>query len=219
MSSQSDQKARSARVMQELRNAYPSATCSLNFSTPLQLLVATILSAQCTDERVNQVTERLFQKYRSAEDFATADPDELESDIRQTGFFRNKARNVRGAAARMVETFQGEVPRTMDELTTLPGVARKTANVVLGNAYGIVVGIVVDTHVARLAARLGLTESNDPVQIEQDLMKLFPQTDWLDLSHMLIYHGRAICQARKPMCTECMLFEWCPTGQATLSGK
>ena len=218
MSGQSTQRARAARIMQELRKAYPEATCSLNFSTPLQLLVATILSAQCTDERVNQVTERLFQKYRTAEDFAVADPDELESDIRQTGFFRNKARNVRGAAARIVETYHGEVPRTMDELTTLPGVARKTANVVLGNAYGIVVGIVVDTHVARLAARLGLTESSDPVQIEQDLMKLFPESDWLDLSHMLIYHGRAICQARKPLCAECLLLEWCPTGQSNMNG-
>jgi endonuclease III len=211
------ERQRAAAIMAGLRAAYPDAKCSLDFTTPLELLVATILSAQCTDERVNQVTARLFKKYRSAADYAQADPAELEQDIKQTGFYHNKAKSLRAAAAMLVERFHGEVPRTMDELIQLPGVARKTANVVLGNAYGIVQGVVVDTHVGRLARRLGLTASDDPAKVEQDLMTLFPQGDWLALAHALIYHGRAICQARKPLCEQCILVALCPTGQANLS--
>jgi endonuclease-3 len=207
------ERARAAEIVAVLRADYPDAKCSLNFSTPLELLVATILSAQCTDERVNVVTQALFHKYRSAHDYATAIPEELEQDIKQTGFYRNKAKHLREACAMIVERFGGEVPRTMDELTSLPGVARKTANVVLGNAYGIVDGVVVDTHVGRLAQRLGLTSSDEPAKIEQDLMALVPREDWLGLSHMLIYHGRAVCQARKPLCEQCALCSLCPTGQ------
>ena len=210
------ERQRAAAIMAGLHAAYPDAKCSLDFTTPLELLVATILSAQCTDERVNQVTARLFKKYRSAADYAQADPAELEQDIKQTGFYHNKAKSLRAAGAMLVERFHGEVPRTMDELIQLPGVARKTANVVLGNAYGIVEGVVVDTHVGRLARRLGLTESDDPAKVEQDLMALFPQSDWLALAHTLIYHGRAVCQARKPLCEQCTLVALCPTGQANL---
>lgn len=208
------QRARAAQIVARLRAQYPDAHCSLDFTSPLELLVATVLSAQCTDERVNQVTKRLFAKYTSAQDYADASPDELEQDIKQTGFYRNKAKHLREAGRQIVERFDGNVPRTMEELTTLPGVARKTANVVLGNAYGIVEGVVVDTHVARLAQRLALTASQDPAKIEQDLIALLPQQDWLDLSHLLIYHGRALCQARTPRCGECVLLDICPTGRA-----
>jgi endonuclease-3 len=211
-----EEQARAREIVARLRAMYPDARCSLNFRTPLELLVATILSAQCTDERVNQVTERLFAKYRSAEDYATAQPEELEQDIKQTGFYRNKAKHLREAGAQLVSRFGGAVPRTMEELISLPGVARKTANVVLGNAYGIVEGVVVDTHVARISQRLGLSAAEDPVKIEQDLMATLPRADWLDFSHLLIYHGRAICQARKPLCAECALAELCPTGRANL---
>ena len=203
--------AQVSAIIAELRRLYPDAKCSLNFTNPLELLVATQLSAQCTDERVNIVTASLFKKYRSAGDYATASQEELEQDIKSTGFYRNKARNLRAAAQRLITNYGGEVPRTMEELLTLPGVARKTANVVLGNAYGIVVGFVVDTHIARLSRRLGWTTSDDPVKIEQDLMRIIPQKDWLDLSHMLIYHGRAICTARKPACAACALNELCPS--------
>ena len=213
------ERQRAKEIVALLRAQYPDARCSLNFRTPLELLVATVLSAQCTDERVNQVTVTLFQKYRTAADYAEADPEELEQDIKQTGFYRNKAKHLREAAAMIVERFGGEVPRTMDELTTLPGVARKTANVVLGNAYGIVDGVVVDTHVGRLARRLELTTSDDPIRVEQDLMALLDPADWLDLSHLLIYHGRAVCQARKPLCDQCVLLTLCPTGQALTGGK
>jgi endonuclease III len=209
-------RARAAEIMSRLRQEYPDARCSLNFSTPLELLVATVLSAQCTDDRVNQVTATLFRKYRTAADYAQARPEELEQDIKQTGFYRNKAKHIREAAALIVERYGGEVPRTMAELTALPGVARKTANVVMGNAYGIVEGVVVDTHVGRLARRMGLTESDDPVKVEQDLMALLPQRDWLDLSHIFIYHGRAVCQARRPLCEQCVAAHICPTGIATL---
>ena len=212
------ERARARDIVAELRRLYPDAKCSLDFTTPLELLVATILSAQCTDERVNAVTKQLFQKYRSAADYANADPDQLEQDIKQTGFYRNKAKHLRAAGLVLVERYEGEVPRAMADLITLPGVARKTANVVMGNAYGIVEGVVVDTHVGRLARRLGLSESEDPVKVEQDLMALLPQGDWLDLSHMLIYHGRAVCQARKPLCEQCALLTLCPTGQANLAG-
>ena len=175
------ERERAAQIVATLRQLYPGASCSLDFATPLELLVATILSAQCTDERVNVVTKTLFQKYRSAEDYANADPEELEQDVKQTGFYRNKAKHIREAAQIIVERYGGEVPKAMEELITLPGVARKTANVVMGNAYGIVEGVVVDTHVGRLARRLGLTDSEDPVKVEQELMALLPQTDWLDL--------------------------------------
>lgn len=210
------ERARAGRIVAELRRLYPDAKCSLDFTTPLELLVATMLSAQCTDERVNIVTKSLFKKYRTAADYASASQEQMEADVKQTGFYRNKAKHIREAAAIIAGEYGGEVPRTMGELTALPGVARKTANVVMGNAYGIVEGVVVDTHVGRLARRLGLTASEDPVKVEQDLMALLPQSDWLDLSHMLIMHGRAICQARKPLCAECSLVADCPTGQVEL---
>jgi endonuclease-3 len=198
-------------IIAELHRLYPDATCSLNFSTPLELLVATQLSAQCTDERVNAVTATLFQKYRSVEDFATVSQEELEQDIRSTGFYRNKAKNIRAAAQRILSDYGGEVPRTMAGLLSLTGVARKTANVVLGNAFGIIEGVVVDTHVGRLSRRLGWTTNEDPVKVEQDLMHIIPQADWLDLSHLLIFHGRAICDARKPLCAQCGLAPLCPS--------
>lgn len=198
-------------IIAELRRLYPDAKCSLNFSNPLELLVATQLSAQCTDERVNAVTESLFQKYRSVEDYATVSQEEFEQDIKSTGFYHNKAKNIRAAARRIITDFGGEVPRTMEALLTLPGVARKTANVVLGNAFGIVEGFVVDTHIGRLARRFGWTTNEDPVKVEQDLMKIVPRADWLDLSHLMIYHGRAICQARSPLCEQCTLVNLCPS--------
>lgn len=198
-------------ITAELRRLYPDARCSLNFTNPLELLIATQLSAQCTDERVNIVTADLFKKYRSVEGYATVSQEELEQDIRSTGFYRNKAKNIRAAAQRIITNYGGEVPRTMEDLLTLPGVARKTANVVLGNAFGIVEGFVVDTHIGRLARRFGWTTHEDPVKVEQDLMRLIPQQDWLDLSHMLIYHGRAICLARKPLCEKCTLAKLCPS--------
>lgn len=211
------ERERAESIVAELRRLYPDAKCSLDFTTPHELLVATMLSAQCTDERVNLVTKSLFKKYRSPEDFANANPEELEQDVKQTGFYRNKAKNVREASRIIVERFGGETPHAMDDLLTLPGVARKTANVVMGNAYGDVEGVVVDTHVGRLSRRLGLTDSEDPVKVEQELMALLPQRDWLDLSHMMIMHGRAVCQARKPLCDQCTLVSLCPTGQSTLS--
>lgn len=198
-------------IMSELRRLYPDAKCSLDFTNPLELLVATQLSAQCTDERVNAVTVELFKKYRSAEDYATVSQEELEQDIRSTGFYRNKAKNVRAAAQRILTEFGGEVPNTMAGLLGLAGVARKTANVVLGNAFGIVEGFVVDTHIGRLSRRFGWTKNEDPVKIEQDLMRIIPQKDWLDLSHMLIYHGRAICDAKKPLCEQCTISSVCPS--------
>jgi endonuclease-3 len=209
--------ARAVEIMARLRRMYPDARCSLDFSTPHELLVATVLSAQCTDERVNQVTATLFKKYRSPEDYANADLAELEQDIKSTGFYRNKAKLVRDGARMIVERFNGEVPRTMAENTTIPGVARKTANVVLGNAYDIVEGVVVDTHVGRVSRRLELTSQDDPVKVEQDLMRMLPQRDWLDFSHCVIYHGRALCQARKPLCDQCDLLDLCPTGRTTLA--
>jgi endonuclease-3 len=198
-------------IIIELRRLYPNAACTLNFSNPLELLIATQLSAQCTDERVNIVTAQLFQKYRNVEDFATARQEELEQDIRSTGFYRNKAKNIRGTCQRLITTYGGEVPHTMEDLLTLPGVARKTANVVLGNGFGIVVGFVVDTHVGRLSRRFGWTKNTDAVKIEQDLMRIIPKEDWLDLSHLLIFHGRAICDARKPLCEQCTLAHLCPS--------
>jgi endonuclease-3 len=202
--------ARLRKIMAGLRRAYPDAHCELNFRNPLELLVATILSAQCTDKRVNLVTAELFKRYRTARDYAEAPLPELEQAIKTTGFFRNKARNIRDCCRKLVELHQGEVPRTMDELTHLGGVGRKTANVVLGNAFGLNEGIVVDTHVARLSHRLGLTRHKDPVKIEQDLMALVPRKDWALFSHWLIWHGRRRCAARKPDCANCEISQWCP---------
>jgi endonuclease III len=198
-------------IIAELRHLYPDARTSLNFTNPLELLVATMLSAQSTDVLVNKVTADLFKKYRRVEDYATVSQEELEKDIQATGFYHNKAKNIRAAAQRLMTTYGGEVPRTMEDLVNLPGVGRKTANVVLGNAFGIVEGIVVDTHVGRLARRFGWTANEDPVKVEQDLMRIIPRKDWLDLSHMLIYHGRAICLARKPLCAQCALVHLCPS--------
>jgi endonuclease-3 len=203
-------KERAQKICAALQRTYPNAHCELNFSSPLQLLVATILSAQCTDKRVNIVTEKLFQKYRSAEDFARAEISELENDIRSTGFYKNKAKNIKACCAALVEKSGGEVPRTMDELHALAGVGRKTANVVLGNAFGINVGVVVDTHVTRLANRLGLAKGTDAVKLEQELIQLIPQNDWTLFSHSLIWHGRRRCVARKPDCTHCEIKKFCP---------
>lgn len=201
-------------ILPILKQTYPAAKCSLDFGDPLQLLVATILSAQCTDERVNAVTKTLFKKYRSAKDYARVPQEELEKDIQSTGFFRNKAKSLRAMAAALVEWHGGKVPATMDELTDLAGVGRKTANVVLGNAFGQNVGVVVDTHVTRVSNRLGLTDHLvDAVKIEQDLVRIVPREDWTMWSHLLIHHGRAVCQARKPKCEACPLLPHCPAGQ------
>lgn len=204
---------RALEILTRLKRLYPNATCSLNFANPLQLLVATILSAQCTDERVNQVTPALFARYRDAEDFAMADLAELEQYIKSTGFYRNKARHIQGACRRIVEVYGGQVPKVMEDLLSLPGVARKTANVVLAHGYGILGGVTVDTHVKRLSRRLGLTQETDPVKIERDLMRLIPQPDWENWSIRLIYHGRAVCQARQPQCEGCELIDLCATGR------
>jgi endonuclease III len=198
-------------IIAELRRLYPDAKISLNFSNPLELLVATQLSAQSTDERVNIVTAELFKKYRRVEDYATVSQEELEKDIRSTGFYHNKAKNIRAAAQRIITNYGGEVPHTMEDLVTLPGVGRKTANVVLSSAFGIVEGIAVDTHVGRLARRFGWTTNEDPVKVEQDLMRIVPRKDWLHLSYRLICHGRAICIARKPLCAQCTLVHLCPS--------
>ena len=200
---------RVAAILAKLDEAYPNATCELNHTNAFQLLIATILSAQCTDVRVNHVTETLFRKYPDAKAFAYATPSELEQEIRPTGFFRNKTKSVMGASKGILENFNGEVPRTMEEILSLPGVARKTANVVLGTAYGIASGIVVDTHVQRIAKRLDLTRNEDPKKIEQDLMQLIPKDKWILFSHQIIWHGRRICQARKPKCVECNLESLC----------
>ncbi len=198
-------------IIRRLRALYPGATCSLTHADPYQLLVATLLSAQCTDERVNMVTPALFRRYPSPEDLADAKPDELEEMIKSTGFFRNKTKSLLGMAGAVTERYHGRIPDTMEELTALPGVGRKTANVVLGNAFHTNVGVVVDTHVRRLAQRLGLTASDDPEVIEQDLMACVAREDWTDISHMLIYHGRAVCRAQKPRCGECILNDVCPS--------
>ena len=196
-------------ILEKLDAAYPAATCALTHDNPFQLLISTILSAQCTDVRVNQVTQTLYKKYPSPQAFAHANPRELEQDIRPTGFFRNKTKSIIGASKAILDTFGGVVPRTMEEILTLPGVARKTANVVLGTAYGIASGVVVDTHVQRLSRRLDLSTNEDPKKIEQDLMKIIPQEKWILFSHQLIWHGRKVCQARKPMCIECNLETLC----------
>jgi endonuclease-3 len=200
-------------VVARLKAEFPDARTELDWKNPLELLVATMLSAQTTDVQVNRVTQSLFAKYRTAEDYAHADPTELEEDIRPTGFYRNKARSLRNMADVLVDEHGGEVPRTMQELVALPGVGRKTANVVLGNAFGVDEGIVVDTHVRRVSGRLGLTENKDPVKIEQDLMKVVPEEDWTVFSHLLILHGRRTCKARKPDCPNCVLNDICPSAQ------
>ncbi len=202
-------KARLAEILSRLDRMYPDATCALLHRNPWELLVSTILSAQCTDKRVNEVTPGLFAKYPTPGDFAAVRPEVLANDIRSTGFFNNKAKSVVGAALRVVNEFGGQVPKTMEALLTVPGAARKTANVVLGTAYGIATGVVVDTHVSRLSNRLDLTKQSDPVKIEQDLIKILPQERWILFSHQLIFHGRALCIARKPRCAECGLDSVC----------
>lgn len=206
-----DKKKRTAEIIKRLRKAYPDAHCALNHANPFELLVATIMSAQCTDVQVNKVTANLFRKYRNPHDYLDVSQEELEQDIRSIGFFRSKARNIQAAAKRLIEVYGGEVPRTMEEMVTLPGAGRKTANVVLGNAFGIASGVVVDTHVSRLSQRLGLTEKTTPEKIEIDLAELVPKKDWVMFSHWLIFHGRQICHARKPKCTECVLADQCPS--------
>ena len=207
---------RVAAILAKLDEAYPTATCELKHENAFQLLISTILSAQCTDVRVNQVTQTLYKKYPNAEAFAHANPSELEQEIRPTGFFRNKTKSIMGASKGIIENFGGQVPRTMDEILTLPGVARKTANVVLGTAYGIASGIVVDTHVIRLSRRLDLTKHEDPKKIEQDLMRVIPEEKWITFSHQVIWHGRRVCVARKPRCIDCNLESLCYSKDKTV---
>jgi endonuclease III len=202
---------RTKQIIRELRKTYPQATCALNHSNPFELLIATILSAQCTDERVNIVTSSLFRKYRRPEDYAEVELTELEKDINSVTFFRNKAKSIREAARLLVEKHAGGVPQTLEELVKLPGVGRKTANVVLGTAFGIPTGVVVDTHVSRLSQRLGITKNKTPEKIEVDLMELLPRKEWIDFSHRLIWHGRRVCNARKPACESCSLAALCPS--------
>ena len=208
--SAADKIARTQKILSALKRVYSNAHCELNFGNPLQLLIATILSAQCTDKRVNIVTAELFKKFKTAKDFAAVPLADIEEAVKSTGFFRNKAKNIKACCAALVEKFDGEVPRTMDELHALAGVGRKTANVVLGNAFGINVGVVVDTHVTRLSNRLGLAKGTDAVKLEQELMKLVPQDDWTLFSHWLIWHGRRRCDARKPDCANCEIQKLCP---------
>jgi endonuclease III len=205
--------ARAPAIVRRLERAYPDAHVALNFSNPLECLIATILSAQCTDEKVNEVTATLFRKYTSAAGYLAVPEDELKEDIRPTGFFNQKATSIRAACERIVEVYGGEVPDTMQDLITLRGVARKTANIVLGNSFGKVEGIAVDTHVRRLANRLGFSERSDPDKIEQDLMRLVPKKKWFSFSYQLIDHGRAVCQAKKPRCAECTVEPLCPSSQ------
>jgi endonuclease-3 len=206
-----DPKKTAREIIRKLKRAYPDAKCSLNHSNAFELLIATILSAQCTDERVNIVTADLFRKYRKPEDYLKVSPRELEKDIRTTGFFRNKTKSMQGTAKLLTEKYGGRVPQTMDELLELPGVARKTANVVLGNAFEIKSGVVVDTHVTRLSNRLGLTQQRTAEKIEQDLIEIVPKKDWVMFSHLLIAHGRKICRARNPLCADCVLEKLCPS--------
>ncbi len=204
---------RVVEILERLHGEYPDARCSLDHRNPYELLVATILSAQCTDERVNMVTPELFERYPEADDLAGAKREDVEELIRSTGFFRNKTKSLLGMAGAVVDRHGGKIPRTMDELTKLPGVGRKTANVVLGNAFDTNVGVVVDTHVKRLSRRLGLTSQTDPVKIEKDLMDLVPKNEWTDVSHLLIFHGRSVCIARNPRCGECVLSDLCPSSR------
>ena len=204
-------KTRTREVIRRLKRAYPGAKCSLNHTNPFELLIATILSAQCTDERVNIVTADLFRKYRKPEDYLNVSPRELEKDIQSTGFFRNKTKSIQGTSKMLSEQYGGEVPQTMDELLELPGVARKTANVVLGNAFDIHAGVVVDTHVTRLSHRLAFTQQKTAEKIEQDLIPIVPKKDWVIFPHLMIYHGRKICKARNPLCNECVIEKQCPS--------
>ena len=206
-----DEKKRTTEIIKRLKKAYPNAHCALNHTNAFELLIATILSAQCTDERVNIVTATLFRKYRGPKDFVDVTAEELENDIRSTGFFRNKTKSIKAASARLLDVYGGEVPKSMEDLLTLGGVARKTANVVLGNAFGIASGVVVDTHVSRLSQRLGLTTNQTAEKIEQDLIALVPRKHWIMFPHWMIFHGRQICVARKPRCTECVLADICPS--------
>lgn len=203
-------KKQAAKVVRRLRADYPDAECALVHRTPLQLLIATILSAQCTDKRVNIVTEQLFTKYKTAADFAAAPLRKLEKEIQSTGFFRNKAKNIKACCAKIVEEHDGAVPQDLDALVNLPGVGRKTANVVLGTAFAIPSGVVVDTHVGRISRRLGLTREKDPVKVERELMELLPKKEWIDYSHRMIHHGRQICLARRPACEQCSMIKFCP---------
>jgi endonuclease III len=203
--------ARAPELIKGLSKAYPHAHVALRFSNPLEMLVATILSAQCTDERVNKVTETLFKRYRTAKDYLKVPEAELAADVKSTGFFNQKTKSIRGACSRIVEVYGGKVPDSMEELITLPGVARKTANIVLGNAYGIVDGIAVDTHVRRLAQRLGFSDQEDPEKIEQDLMRLIPRKKWFDFTYVIIDHGRQVCVARSPRCGDCPVSDICPS--------
>jgi len=203
-----DLKSRAKKITEILFKTYPEATCSLDYNKPLELLIATMLAAQCTDERVNIVTRDLFKKYTSVYNYANANPEELEEDIRPTGFYRNKARNIIGCCKKLIKDFGGKVPDNMEDLLSLPGVGRKTANVVLGNIYKIP-GIIVDTHCKRLSNRIGLTEEEDPEKIEFDLMEILPREDWTAFSNSLVYHGRAICNARKPKCVHCPIAQYC----------
>ena len=215
-----DAKRHAAKVVRRLRKDYPEVTCALLHRTPLQLLVSTILSAQCTDVRVNIVTEELYKKYKTAEDFATAPIEQLEKAIQSTGFFRNKAKNIKACCQQLARRYDGKVPRDLGALVELPGVGRKTANVVLGTAYGIASGVVVDTHVGRISMRLGLTDQKDAVKAERDLIALLPKKEWIDFSHRMIYHGRAICAARKAKCDACSMDDICPRiGVKNLTGK
>ena len=209
-----DIRARVIKIIELLGMEYPKAKTALNYNSPLDLLVATILSAQCTDKRVNAVTRELFKKYKTAEDYANADLKELEEDVRSTGFYRNKARNIKRSGQLLVEKFNSQVPKTMDEILELPGVARKTANIVLSNAYGVIKGIAVDTHVRRLSQRLGITENKNPDKIERDLMEIIPKAHWKRITDLLIFHGRNICMARKPKCSLCVLKKICPSAFA-----
>lgn len=204
-------KERAKKIVRALKRAYPDAKCSLNHSNAFELLIATILSAQCTDARVNIVTQDLFRKYRKPEDYLGVSEKELQEDIRTTGFFRNKTKSIQGTSKALTEQYRGKVPQTMDELLELPGVARKTANVVLGNAFGIHAGVVVDTHVTRLSRRLALTSEKTAEKIEQDLIVIVPKKDWVIFPHLLIAHGRAICKARAPLCAECAIEKYCPS--------
>jgi endonuclease-3 len=209
----SQQRARTGTVIERLEAAYPNARCSLTYANALELLVATVLSAQCTDERVNLVTKSLFKKYQTACDYAAAPPGELEEDIKSTGFYRNKAKALRACCAELLVHYAGEVPADMAALVRLPGIGRKTANVILGNAFDMAEGIVVDTHVRRLAGRLGLTQHNDPDKIEQDLLRVVARGDWIIFSHLLILHGRRICSARAPKCSVCPVSDLCPSAK------
>jgi endonuclease-3 len=204
-------KTRVLKIIELLEEEHPDAKIALHYANPLELLIATILSAQCTDERVNIVTQKLFKKYRTAKDYATADLKELEGDIRSTGFYRNKARNIKKCCEILVEKFNSQIPRTMEEILGLPGVARKTANIVLSNAYGVIEGIAVDTHVRRLTQRLGLTKNDDQDKIEEDLMRIVPKDSWMRITDLLIFHGRRICTAKKPACGKCVLNKLCPS--------